>query len=272
MGRRAEFTDEQVAEAGEDILAEGRTVTGWALRTRLGGGKPERLLAVWRAARGETAPVVGPLPEEALRAARDGLRSALDDAAATALERVQEAAAEMHAAAEARRDATVVEATREAAAAVDALEAELGRAAERAEDLAGRLALVAAAAASAQQAEKTAAELREQLSVESRALALSTEKTVLAELRTREAEDRERAALERAASAEARLADAERREQAALERAATAEARLVEAERREQAATERAEAAEARPTLYVGSRPGAPETVLGTDGPASGPA
>ena len=45
--RPTEFTDEQIIEAGITLQAEGRTVTGFAIRQRIGGGAPNRLKAVW---------------------------------------------------------------------------------------------------------------------------------------------------------------------------------------------------------------------------------
>lgn len=48
--RPPEIPDEVVVEAGQRLLAVGRPVNGWALRTACGGrGKPDRLLQVWRA-------------------------------------------------------------------------------------------------------------------------------------------------------------------------------------------------------------------------------
>lgn len=45
--RPTEFTDAVVIEAGKALQAAGRRVTGWALRSHIGGGKAERLEAVW---------------------------------------------------------------------------------------------------------------------------------------------------------------------------------------------------------------------------------
>ena len=264
MGRKADFTEASILEAGERLRADGLAVTAWGLRTQLGGGKPQRLISVWRAATGEAEVEDGPMSTRSLGTALEALRSGIDGLAGDTIERLRTGAAEAVAAALADKDRAVEEATRDAQGAVTALELELGRAAERAEALAGKLALVGEAAARTHKAEAEVADLREQLSVTSRTLVLSAEKTVTAELRAREAEERERAALGRAAVAEGRMGDLELRERAALERAASAEARLVEAARREQAAVQRAEAAEARPTVHVGRRRGAPEPVPAT--------
>ncbi len=47
--RHAEYADELIVEAGLQIQAEGRPVTKWALKERVGGGNTSRLLAVWQA-------------------------------------------------------------------------------------------------------------------------------------------------------------------------------------------------------------------------------
>lgn len=45
--RPAEFTPEDIVAAGDDLVASGRSVTGFALRKKVGGGNPNRLKAVW---------------------------------------------------------------------------------------------------------------------------------------------------------------------------------------------------------------------------------
>ncbi|MEZ4128564.1 DNA-binding protein, partial [Salmonella enterica] len=45
--RPAEFTQEQIIEAGEQLQAAGRNITGFALRQKVGGGNPSRLKQVW---------------------------------------------------------------------------------------------------------------------------------------------------------------------------------------------------------------------------------
>jgi len=47
MGRRAEFTDEQIIEAGKAISVEGKPVSTFAIRNRLQGGSSERIKSVW---------------------------------------------------------------------------------------------------------------------------------------------------------------------------------------------------------------------------------
>jgi Plasmid replication region DNA-binding N-term len=49
MPAPATVTDEQIRDAGRDIAAGGRRVTGYSLRAQLGGrGEPRRLMAVWQ--------------------------------------------------------------------------------------------------------------------------------------------------------------------------------------------------------------------------------
>lgn len=45
--RPVEFSSEEIVSAGEELLASGRNVTGFALRQRVGGGNPGRLRQVW---------------------------------------------------------------------------------------------------------------------------------------------------------------------------------------------------------------------------------
>lgn len=45
--RPAEFTSEQIIEAGQALQAAGRNITGFALRQKVGGGNPSRLKQVW---------------------------------------------------------------------------------------------------------------------------------------------------------------------------------------------------------------------------------
>ena len=46
--REAEVTDQQIIDAGNDLLAKGRKVTKSGLRQHLGAGNFDRLLAVWQ--------------------------------------------------------------------------------------------------------------------------------------------------------------------------------------------------------------------------------
>ena len=45
--RPPEIPDQDIIQAGQAVLATGRPVNGFALRSKTGGGKPERLMKVW---------------------------------------------------------------------------------------------------------------------------------------------------------------------------------------------------------------------------------
>lgn len=45
--RPVEFNPESIIEAGQDLQAAGRNITGFALRQKVGGGNPSRLKQVW---------------------------------------------------------------------------------------------------------------------------------------------------------------------------------------------------------------------------------
>jgi colicin import membrane protein len=45
--RPAEFAPESIIEAGQELQAAGRNITGFALRQKVGGGNPSRLKQVW---------------------------------------------------------------------------------------------------------------------------------------------------------------------------------------------------------------------------------
>ena len=47
--RPTEFTDEQIIAAGEALLTDGKRVSGFAIRKKLGGGTQARFAAVWEA-------------------------------------------------------------------------------------------------------------------------------------------------------------------------------------------------------------------------------
>ena len=56
LGRPPEVPDAIILQAGQRLLAAGRAVTGYALRTTIGVGNPRRLVAVWERLRANTAP------------------------------------------------------------------------------------------------------------------------------------------------------------------------------------------------------------------------
>lgn len=139
MGRRSEFDETSILEAGQRLRTDGQAVTGWGLRTRLGGGKPQRLISVWRAATGEADAEDGPASTHSLGTALEALRTGIEGLTTDAVERLRAAAGEAVAAALADRDRAVEEATRDAQGAVTVLELETERAADRAEQSAQAL-------------------------------------------------------------------------------------------------------------------------------------
>lgn len=61
MPAPATVTDEQIRDAGQEIVAAGRRVSGYSLRAQLGGrGEPRRLMAVWE----QTRPQRDPAPAD----------------------------------------------------------------------------------------------------------------------------------------------------------------------------------------------------------------
>ncbi|MEC5215038.1 colicin import membrane protein [Polaromonas sp. CG_9.5] len=63
--RNPEIPDQDIVKAGQELLAVGRLVNGYALRTKTGGGKPERLLKVWEEhVSGQTAVPFAPVATE----------------------------------------------------------------------------------------------------------------------------------------------------------------------------------------------------------------
>lgn len=67
--RPPEHSDDQIIQAGRHIQELGKPVTGFALRQRLGGGNPARLLSVWQASTDSQAappPSSSHLPPEML--------------------------------------------------------------------------------------------------------------------------------------------------------------------------------------------------------------
>ena len=67
--RNPEIPDQDVIQAGQALLAAGRLVNAYALRTKTGGGNPQRLLKVWEEhlngqAPAPLAPVATELPLE----------------------------------------------------------------------------------------------------------------------------------------------------------------------------------------------------------------
>ena len=61
--RPAEFTPEQIIEAGHALRAAARNITGFALRQKVGGGNPARLKQVWDEYNSQSVTNTEPIPE-----------------------------------------------------------------------------------------------------------------------------------------------------------------------------------------------------------------
>lgn len=67
--RPAEISDQDVIQAGQELIAAGRRVNAYALRTKTGGGNPQRLVKVWEEhlvghVAAPVAPIISELPLE----------------------------------------------------------------------------------------------------------------------------------------------------------------------------------------------------------------
>jgi chromosome segregation ATPase len=177
--RPTEYTDQQIIEAGEQLLAEGRNVTGFALRKIVGGGNPTRLKSIWDAhAAGSSPAEVEPVAElpnevaEALKELTNGLsdqinRLAVDlnDKAVKASERrvsevIKAASLERETSEREMADATAT--VNDLEEKLDEAQAEIGDLTATVEDTRAALAETKTALARAEekqaQAEKTAAD------------------------------------------------------------------------------------------------------------------
>ena len=222
--------DDEIIAAGEAILAESRAVTGWGLRTHLGGGKPDRLMAVWRKHAGAVGHRVEPgfrvLSPSSVLLTRQDFVDAVEVAFKDALVRVDDALADDLAERDEAIAAAVAAATRDAAALVEHLEGRLAREDDEKLKL-HRAVHVAETREQVARVEMEAtgnmrAELREELRTSREALAAEKARAdgLAAELaavvasrdeareRGAAAEGRERAALERAARLEGELSAA----------------------------------------------------------------
>ena len=213
MGNKPKFDDMEIVRAGIALRDAGEAINGWSLRTKLGGGKTDRLLAVWQAS------------PEGRREAAKAVRGRIDPAAITRVMAFIEIAsrkalAELDAEVSSQANARDLAHAERLAEAVKWAEGQEERTAEQvrtwSED-------VRAATARAERAEAELAVvpiLRGEIADLRSALdaARAAEAAVRAELsavqssrdemvaRLREAEDRERQAVERAARAEGAVA------------------------------------------------------------------
>ena len=129
--RPAEYTPEEIIAAGEDILAAGRNVTGFAIRQRIGGGSPARLRQVWdehlASKRVADAEPVAELPIEVAETV-SGVSKAL-------VERIATLAVELNDKAVKAAERRVAEVVRSAGEQREQVERELADAAQTVDDL-----------------------------------------------------------------------------------------------------------------------------------------
>jgi chromosome segregation ATPase len=149
--RPPEVTDEAIIRAGEALQDEGRRITGFALRQRIGGGNPARLLQVWQQHISQSsqqpelpsdlAAALVHATEAAKQQLRDSLSSLYSRVAADAQQKInaaeQAAKSELDAAA---AEIERIEGERDAAhSEIERLRAELASAQQQAAALAARL-------------------------------------------------------------------------------------------------------------------------------------
>jgi regulator of replication initiation timing len=265
--RPAEFTREQIIEAGLALRADARNVTGFALRQRIGGGNPNRLKQVWDEylASQSTAPAepVAELPIE--------VAEAVAAVTAALTERIAKLATELNdkavKAAE-RRVSEVVRATGEqreqaereladAAQTVDELESQLDNAKAKADDLEKRLG-DAQAQGHAQAVEL--AQLRERLAAAEQTLKAAADQHGAELARAHDVADRLRgerdaarqSAAETVEALRAELADVKAHAKAAAQDAARQAERLTQAQDERDAARREANLAREEAARQVG--------------------
>lgn len=133
--RPAEISQEQIIEAGKALQAEGRNITGFALRQRVGGGNPARMRQVWdeyvQTQAGTVAAPEVELPAEVA----EGLASASQ----ALVDRLSALVASLNEQAVRAADRRVTEAVRSAGEQREQAERELADAAQAVEELEARL-------------------------------------------------------------------------------------------------------------------------------------
>lgn len=191
LGRPAVVSDERIVEAGQALVAAGKPVTGWGLRTYISSGNPARLLEVWQAhlaAVGDAAPVQPvELPTEVSEQLA-GLTTEL-------IARLTKVAAELNEKAVRSADARVREANRALEEQRQRNEQELNEAAATVDELEAALAASQAEASALRADLQTVQALSQSQAVE---IAQLTERLTAAELAGRVAAEQSGADLARA--------------------------------------------------------------------------
>jgi DNA repair exonuclease SbcCD ATPase subunit len=138
--RPVQFEPEQIIEAGQALQADGRNITGFALRNRVGGGNPARLKQVWdhyQASQAEiTAEPVAELPVE--------VAEEVKQVSVALTERLAQLATELNDKAVKAAERRVAEVMRAAGEQTAQAERELADAAQTVDDLEDKLDAVTA--------------------------------------------------------------------------------------------------------------------------------
>lgn len=133
--RPVEFAPEAIIQAGQDLQAAGRNITGFALRQKVGGGNPTRLKQVWdehqNTQASTVAEPVAELPVEVAEAVASVSKGLTDRLAALAVELNDKAVK--------AADRRVHDVVRSAAEQRDQADRELADAASTVEDLESKL-------------------------------------------------------------------------------------------------------------------------------------
>lgn len=133
--RPATFEPQQIIEAGLALQAEGRNITGFALRNRVGGGNPGRLKQVWdEYLSSQTEVTAEPVAELPVEVAEE-----VKAVSAALAERISQLATELNDKAVRAAERRVAEVTRAAGEQTAQAERELADAAQTVDDLEDKL-------------------------------------------------------------------------------------------------------------------------------------
>lgn len=164
--RPTEFTNQQVIEAGQALLAEGRKVSGFALAQKVGGGRPARLKQVWD----EHVVGQGVVEAEPVSALPVEVADVLQSLSASLVERVHNLALELNDKAVRTAEGRVAEVVRAAADQRAQAEQEIVDATATVDDLTDKLDLADAENVRLAQALETEQGKRQALEVEAAGL------------------------------------------------------------------------------------------------------
>lgn len=196
--RPATYEPEQIIEAGLALQAEGRNITGFALRNRVGGGNPTRLRQIWDEYQtSQSTAVTEPVAELPVEVAEE-----VKAVSATLAESITRLATELNDRAVRAAERRVSDVTRAAGEQTAQAERELADASLTVDDLEEKLDVLQAENDGLTQALGSERSLRQQLDVE---LAQLKERLAAAEESARQREERhqeQKTALQAALSAE----------------------------------------------------------------------